>query len=161
MTATFQTSIFSQKWRVWRLWPAWPLWAHALALQLWCSSRDTPAIRSSDKSTPVFVCLLSAAVTGGAGQVLLVKMAISWEKSTSTHLSSLPKCRHSVLPCRWPDSWAHHPFPGAGAQSGWVSVTLPMLAPLPPTPKPGVSSWLSAGSFVTSLLLMCGGTLIS
>lgn len=93
MTATFQTSIFSQKWRVWWLWPARPLRACALTLQLWCSSRDTPAIRSSDKSTPVFVHLLSAAVTGGAGQVLLVKMAISWEKSTSTHLSSLPKCQ--------------------------------------------------------------------
>lgn len=37
--------------------------------------------------------LLSAAVTGRAGQVLVVKMAISWEKSTSNHLSSLPKCQ--------------------------------------------------------------------
>lgn len=35
-----------------------------------------PAIRSSDKSTPVFVRLLSTAVTGRAGQALLVTMAI-------------------------------------------------------------------------------------
>ena len=52
-----------------------------------------PAIRSSDKSTPVFVRLLSTAVTGRAGQALLVTMAIPWEKSTSTHLPFLPKCQ--------------------------------------------------------------------